>query len=247
MAAFGGGEHPLHLIGLDSSQAMLTQASTYVHEQLQREGKKEGEGAANVTFQLGNIAEWRAAADAPVDLLFSNAALQWLPDHLPLLSHLLAQLPSGGILANQIPSDFDQPSHTLMHDIAHAYTQRHLIPPTVLPRLSRTAAHVQDGGLRRYYDHLLPLCRSVDCWSTEYLQTVSCPVGDHPVAHFLSGSSLNQWLMEMPEGVREEMRAEYVRRVGEVYRVWSSVGEDGKEEVTCCFPFKRFFMVAVKK
>jgi trans-aconitate 2-methyltransferase len=211
-----------------------------------------------------------------VDLLFTNAALQWvcwihlypahyryhphlltrvpvswlslqLPDHLSLITHLMAQLTPGGIFANQIPNDFDQKSHTLMHSIAASFTSRGLIPPTVLPRLDRTSAQVQAGGLARYYDHLRPLSSYVDVWETRYMQTISCPVNDHPVAHFLSGSSLNQWLHEMPEGVREEMRAEYVREVEKAYPSWKSVGEDGKEEVTACFPFSRYFMVAVKK
>ena len=134
-----------------------------------------------------------------------------------------------------------------MHSIAEDYAARGLIPTSVLPRLSRTSAHVQEGGLGRYYHHLRPLSCYVDVWETKYFQTISCPVGDHPVAHFLSGSSLNQWVHEMPEGVREQMRAEYVRQVEKAYPSWKTVGEDGVEEVTTCFPFSRYFMIAVKK
>ena len=237
MAAFGGGgEGGVRVVGLDSSAAMLAKADAWVREELRREG--HAEWASAVSFTQQSIADYTADAAAPVDLLFTNAALQWLPDHLPLLTHLLAQLPVGGVLANQIPADFDQPSHTLMHDIARLYAQRGRIPSGTLDRLARTSAHSQAGGLRRYYDHLRPLSSHIDCWSTQYLQTISCPVGDHPVAHFLSGSSLNQWLMEMPEAVRDEMRAEYVRRVEESYPTWTSVGNDGSKETTVLLPVR---------
>ena len=120
-------------------------------------------------------------------------------------------------------------------------------PPQSSLRLTRTSAHVNEGGLLKYYHHLRGLASYVDVWDVIYYQTVSCPVGDHPVAHFLSGSSLNQWLSEMPEGVREEMRGEYVKQVEVAYPTWRTVGADGKEEVTCCFPFSRYFMIAIKK
>ena len=75
--------------GVDSAPAMLDKA------------RASGIGAA---WHEADIADWEPAA--PVDLLFSNAALQWLPDHEVLLPRLLGQVRPGGVLAIQMPRNF---------------------------------------------------------------------------------------------------------------------------------------------
>ena len=52
-------------------------------------------------WQLGDITTW--TADEPYDLVFSNATLQWLPDHATLYPRLFAQVAPGGAFAVQIP------------------------------------------------------------------------------------------------------------------------------------------------
>ena len=54
----------------------------------------------------------------PVDVLVSNAALQWVPGHLDLLPGLVAAVAPGGWLAFQVPGNFDEPSHTLRGELA---------------------------------------------------------------------------------------------------------------------------------
>src|SRR5437762_13933210 len=58
---------------------------------------------------VGEPAE-EAAAGQPYDLIFSNAALQWLPDHASLLGRLTAALTPNGQLAFQVPANEDHPS-----------------------------------------------------------------------------------------------------------------------------------------
>ena len=72
--------------------------------------------APGVRFVHGDIAEW--APDQPVDVVFSNAALQWLPDHPQLFKRLTTMLVPGGELAVQVPANFDHVSHVLASDIA---------------------------------------------------------------------------------------------------------------------------------
>jgi trans-aconitate 2-methyltransferase len=63
-----------------------------------------------VEWQQADIARWQPFA--PFDLIFSNAALHWLPDHERLLPALAGCLAPGGVLAVQMPRNFDAPSHT---------------------------------------------------------------------------------------------------------------------------------------
>jgi trans-aconitate 2-methyltransferase len=70
-----------------------------------------------LTFRLGTM--MRFAPRKPVDLLFSNAAIQWVPDHAGLFPRLVAALAPAGQLAIQMPANFDYPSHVIAGEVAH--------------------------------------------------------------------------------------------------------------------------------
>jgi trans-aconitate 2-methyltransferase len=89
-------------VGIDSSTTMLERAKAFV--------------AAGLRFEEGDIATWQPA---PYDLVFSNAALHWLPDHRRLLARLTQAIPTGGQFAVQVPANTDHPSHTVGMEIAH--------------------------------------------------------------------------------------------------------------------------------
>lgn len=82
-------------VGMDSSAAMLDRAR-----------RLTGEG---LSFEAGDIGVFAPAS--PYDLVFSNAALQWVPDHPALLARLTAAVAEGGQLAVQVPANHDHPTH----------------------------------------------------------------------------------------------------------------------------------------
>ena len=86
--------------GLDGSAEMLATAS---------KTPKPGE---TIAWQQADIGTWQAKH--PVNLIYSNAALQWLKGHDALFPHLMQQLASGGALMVQMPRNHGAPSHTLM-------------------------------------------------------------------------------------------------------------------------------------
>ena len=87
--------------GIDRSPAMLAEAA-----------ERAGGG---LSFRESDIA---AGAETGLDLVFSNAALQWLPDHEELFARLAAALAPAGQLAVQMPANHDHPSHTVAHALA---------------------------------------------------------------------------------------------------------------------------------
>ena len=106
----GPGELTAHLhrslaaretLGLDASAAMLARAAAHA--------------GGGLSFVEGDIG---AFAGEGFDLVFSNAALHWIPDHGPLLARLAAALAPGGQLAVQVPANHDHVSHRLAHEIA---------------------------------------------------------------------------------------------------------------------------------
>lgn len=89
-------------IGIDNSEAMLAKAEAFA-----------GDG---LRFKLGTFL--RFAPQKPLDLVFSNAALQWAPEHEKLFERLSAGLAPGGQLAVQMPANHDHPSHVIADAVA---------------------------------------------------------------------------------------------------------------------------------
>jgi trans-aconitate 2-methyltransferase len=87
-------------VGLDSSETMLAKA-----------GSNAGGG---LSFESGDI----VTASGSFDLVFSNAALQWLNDHESLIPAVASHVKAGGQLAFQVPSNADHPSHVIAHEVA---------------------------------------------------------------------------------------------------------------------------------
>jgi trans-aconitate 2-methyltransferase len=81
---------------------------------LERAAGLAGDG---LRFEQGDIADF---TDAGWDVIFSNAALHWLPDHEGLLRRLVAGLNPGGQLAVQMPANHDHPSHVVAAEVAGA-------------------------------------------------------------------------------------------------------------------------------
>ncbi|MCY4393017.1 MAG: methyltransferase domain-containing protein [Chloroflexi bacterium] len=88
-------------VGFDRSEAMLATSAQHA--------------GGGVRFEQGDIA---AFAGRGLDVVFSNAALQWVDDHPALFPRLAATLGVGGQLAVQMPMNHDHPSHTVAHEVA---------------------------------------------------------------------------------------------------------------------------------
>jgi trans-aconitate 2-methyltransferase len=91
-------------VGVDSSATMLARAQA-------SHGDVPG-----LSFVPGDIATWLGQG---LDLVFANASLQWVDDHLNLLARMRTALGEGGQLAFQVPSNFRHPSHLLAHQVAN--------------------------------------------------------------------------------------------------------------------------------
>lgn len=152
--------------GMDSSAAMLDQARAL---------------SDDVDWSVGDIATW--APERPVDLIFANASLQWLPDHAPLFRRLAEALAPGGVLAVQMPLSWDTLHHRLMRET--------LAEEPWASRFAEVTTRVQVMSPEAYYDVLAPLCDDVDIWSTTYLHVLA---GDKAVLEWMKGTALRPYL-----------------------------------------------------
>lgn len=196
------------ILALDNSAEMLARAR---------------QRSSAIEWQQADLAAWQARER--FDLVFSNAALHWLPDHATRIPRLADAVAPGGALAVQMPSNFSAPSHALMHALALEAPFREHLESVLRP------APVLEPGV--YYALLAPRFAHVDIWSTQYLQVLR---GENPVAEWTRATWLGGLLDALPAALRVPFDAEYRRRVLGAY----PKGADG----STLFPFRRLFMVA---
>jgi trans-aconitate 2-methyltransferase len=197
--------------GLDSSADMLAKARLH---------------GGGVDWIQGDIAAW--TPDIAPDLIFTNAALHWLPDHARLLPRLVETLAPGGLFACQMPVSYDAPQHVALREAAADG-----------PWAERLAAI--DGVKRlakpdEYYGWLAPLCVGVDTWSTTYLHVLS---GDDPVYEWMLGSGARPYLEALPKGPE---RAAF----SDAYRARLLRAFPRRADGATLLPFERLFLLARK-
>lgn len=199
------------LAGLDSSPAMIATARKD-HPQ--------------VDWVVGDLATW--TAPEPFDLVFSNAALQWVPDHARLLPHLLAQAAPGGALAFQIPGNFDAPAHRLMRELGASSSWRDAFRSPV------REWHAEP--VEFYYDCLAPRAARVELWFTDYLHVLDGAAG---IVEWYRGTGLRPWLEALPDNAAQaRFQADYLAGIRAAY----PARPDGR----VLFPFRRLFVVAYR-
>lgn len=202
------------LSAIDRSREMLTKAA-----------------AEPVPIQWieADIARW--SAPAPGALIFSNATLQWLDEHERLLPHLLRQLAPGGILAVQMPRNFDQDSHRLMRETATQGPWAERLAPVLGSATVLRREPVMPP--EAYYDLLAPLAADIDLWETDYLHVLT---GGDAVLEWVRGTALRPLLEALAPGERASFVAAYGAKLRQAY----PRRRDGKT----LFPFRRLFLIA---
>ena len=204
------------VVGVDSSPEMLEKARA-----LDTDGRVEWvEGAAE---------DWDAAATGPIDVLLTNATLQWVPTHLRLIPSWVAALAPGGSFAMQVPANFDAPSHRLMREVA----ARHSRADDLRPGLERAQAVALP---ETYAALLLDLTPDVDVWQTTYQHVLPAePGGPHPVLEWVRGTGLRPVLGVLDADEQDAFTADYERELETAYP---------RRSFGVLFPFTRTFAVA---
>ncbi len=178
-------------------------------------------GIEDVTFEAGDLREWRP--DGPVDVLVSNATLQWVPGHLDLLPDLVAMLAPGGWFAFQVPGNHLAPSHALLRELAADARFAEHAGGVAGPRSEEPST---------YLEKLTGLGCEVDVWETTYLHLLP---GPDPVFRWISGTGARPVLQALPDELREEFVSEYKQALREAYP---------ERRSGTVLPFRRIFAVA---
>ena len=196
------------IMGIDNSPEMLAQAR-----------------AENIRarFVEADVSSW--SPDGTCDVVYSNATLQWVPDHAQLLPRLMSFVAKDGWLAFQVPRNFDEPCHTLIREVARSGPW------------SAKLENVRDWWNVRepedYFGILEPAASHIDIWETRYVQVLE---GEDSVFNWMSGTGLRPFANALAGAEREAFLHEYKTRLRAHYPLRAS----GK----VLYPFQRLFAVA---
>lgn len=195
------------LIGIDSSEGMIAKARN---------------SYGDIEFSVCRAEELTGS----YDLLFSNACLQWIPDHEALIPKLMARLNPGGALAVQLPMNQAEPLYSIISRVAAD------------PKWDFCGAHFEKNDVlspAEYYDILSRCTDSFEMWETVYYHAL--PSHEH-LLEWVRSTRLRPYLDALDAAGAREFEAEILCASKAAYT------PAGSGEVI--FKFRRFFFIARK-
>ena len=166
-----------------------------------------------------DISQWAAISAESFDIVLSNAALHWVPDHSVVVPQLLSHVSSGGALAFQMPADINAPPHKLMREIA-----------------ARPVREWHAYDLPYYYDLLSRDAASVDAWEITYIHVME---NADEIVEWYKGTGMRPYLdAAASDAEREKFLDDYREGIRKLY----PPRPDGR----VLFPFRRIFVVAYR-
>jgi trans-aconitate 2-methyltransferase len=165
-----------------------------------------------IQFEALDICHWTPAE--PFDLIFSNGALQWLPNHRHLVPKLLSSVAKGGFLALQIPDNLQEPNRALIRMIAAE-------GPWAEKLLPIAKSEPNNEACEDLYAALRPICASMEIWETTYFHPLN---GVWSIVAWMKASGVDPFLAALDTNERRGFLRQYVKELAREYPVQS----DGK-------------------
>ena len=198
------------ILGVDSSEDMI---------------KKAGETYPDMRFMLCDVCTELDKLGG-YDVIFSNACLQWIPDHKNFIPKLMDKLNPGGVLAVQMPMNGREPLFKTLDDVVKD------------PKWNFDSLNIEANGTLEpdeYFDILYGCSEKFDIWETVYYHNMP---NIQAMIEWVKGTRLRPYLGALDRESAEELEAEIASRASSLYRRQAN-GE-------IIFRFRRFFFTAEK-
>ena len=200
------------IIGIDSSEEMLQAAR---------------ENLPGLEFPHCDVSCELSALNRRFDVVFSNACIQWVPDHPALLKNLMGLLNPGGVLAVQTPMNYEEPIHQIIGRTAQSERWREKIKePRIFYNLRQ----------EEYFDLLSELSSRFDLWQTTYFHRMQ---SHEAIMDWYRSTGLRPYL----EALQGEDRAEFEKEIFQQVKAAYPIQKNGE----IIFRFPRFFFMAFKE
>jgi len=197
-----------HITGIDSSNEMLEKATAFQ--------------SSRVNFICKPIQD-QIKEETIFDLIFSNAALQWLDNHHQLIPEIIRRVNKGGQLAIQVPSNHDHFTHVFLKELAVYDPYKSFLAD----RLRNSTVLSINEYAQIFFDH-----RATENIVFEKVYPHILKDSD-AIFDWVSGTALIPYLEILPSALREQFRNDYRKGLAERFK-GSPV----------FYPFKRILMKA---
>lgn len=200
-----------NIIGMDSSENMLESAR---------------KAYPDITFVKADANNVHNEFDRDFDIVFSNACIQWLPNHSELLKNIMSLLKEGGVMAIQLPVNHEEPIHKIISEISlNDKWKGKCGLPSVFHILSQ-------GG---YYDVLARISSDFELWETTYCHRMK---SHNAIIDWYRTTGLKPYLDLLSDVDKADFESDILARVKELYPI--------QENGEVIFRFPRLFFIAIR-
>lgn len=199
------------IIGVDSSPNMISAAKLKY---------------PNLKFDLCDVSKDVDKLEKNVDVVFSNACIQWISNHPKLLADLMTLLKPNGILAVQIPVNYEEPIHKIIEETAFS---KEWIDKIETPRERNNLTESE------YFDVLSNISKDFQIWKTTYFHRLK---SHEDIMEWYRGTGLRPYLQQLNDKDKKIFEEQILNKVISGYPVQKN-GE-------IIFRFPRLFFVATK-
>ncbi|MBQ8200401.1 MAG: methyltransferase domain-containing protein [Clostridia bacterium] len=160
------------------------------------------------------------------DVVFSNACIQWVPNHPQLLRNMMSILRQGGVLAVQTPMNHEEPIHRIIDGLVRSSKWAHRFPtPRIFHNLTQEA----------YFDLLSDLAGDFTIWQTTYCHRMP---SHQSIMEWYKGTGLRPYLSALSPQDAAAFESDVLQEVINAYPV--------RQNGEIIFRFPRFFFTAIK-
>ncbi len=219
----GSGENTVELarrvprgraVGIDSSAAMIEAANKVLAGRRTR-------SSSRISFSIGDIA--RFGGKSQYSVVFSNAALQWVPGHREIFQNIFDSLTPGGRVVVQMPKNDQETAQVTILQLASEPPWNSMLSAVTVP--SRAVP-----GPERY-NALIPELGfvDVDCYEHVFQHPMNSP---RDVVDWSRATTLRPFLNALHADRHDAFIEAVERRLAKAY------GTEGP----LIFPFRRLFI-----
>lgn len=200
------------IMGADSSPDMIEAAKSQYPE---------------MEFILCDASKELSTIGRKFDIVFSNACIQWIPNHEALIPNMVELLKSGGILAVQVPMNYDEPIHKIIDSVSTSEKWAEKFP-------TRRIFYCLTAP--EYFDVLSRCTEDFSMWETIYYHRMK---SHEDIMEWYKGTGLRPYLEALSEKDGAEFERDILNEVKKAYPI--------QENGEIIFRFPRLFFTAVKK
>lgn len=198
-----------HILGVDSSSNMIEKACSQYPD---------------IAFSICDIPAEINRLSKPYDVVFSNACLQWIPNHRKLLPTLFSLLSPDGMLAVQIPKNGSSPLYLAMDEV---------VSETSWGFDKLDIAYNGSLSEEEYFNILSSLTTHFTIWETTYYHRMA---SYDALVEWIKGTKLRPYLSILDETKQQELQSEILKRIKDCYSIQTN-GE-------IIYKFQRLFFIA---